>query len=133
MLFGKGGQSDVYAKDGLINNITFSIPGHTFGDFIMNPFKPDVNNDLLVTVVTNDGSFHFNHGEKHGDNFFTITTTGGEVVDSITIASLHGFEDLKQARVSDISGVSAVPEPSSLALLGSGFLGVAATLRRKLA
>src|SRR5215831_17808099 len=33
-LIGAGGQSDIDALDGLINNITISVPGHTFLDFI---------------------------------------------------------------------------------------------------
>lgn len=131
VLVGKGGQADIAAQDGLIYNITFAIPGHTFGDFIINPFKPTQNSDLLVMVTTNEGIFDFTYGSKKGDNFLTITTTAGDAIDSVTIDSVKGFEDLKQPRVSAISGVPT-PEPSSLALLGSGILGLAATLRRKL-
>src|SRR5580704_18094311 len=44
------GQAKVTALDGLVNDITFSVPGHTFQDFILNPFEPANNNDLMVTV-----------------------------------------------------------------------------------
>lgn len=131
-LIGSGGQSDVDAVDGLINDITMSVPGHTFLDAIINPFKPAATDGLTVTVTMSDSStFTFTYGDTHGENFLTITTSGGELISSVTIDSASGFQDLKQPRISGISGVTIVPEPSSMLLLGSGLLGLAGVLRRK--
>ncbi len=129
-LIASGGQSDVDAMDGLINNVTVTVPGHTFLDLIFNPFKPASANDLVVTAVTNDGTFTFTYGDTNGDNFLTIRTINGQTISSVTIDSASGFQDLKQPRISGISGVTIVPEPSSLLLLGSAVLGLAAVLRR---
>jgi hypothetical protein len=132
MLSAKGGQSDIDAADGFINDITISVVGHTFQDLIINPFKPASANDLMVTVVTNMGTFTLTYGDTHGNNFLTIETDGGQTISSVTIDSASGFQDLKQPRISGISGVTIVPEPSSMLLLGSGLLGVAMVVRRKL-
>src|SRR5215469_4459779 len=34
-----GGQADIDAVDGLVNDIMVATPGHTFLDLIINPFK----------------------------------------------------------------------------------------------
>ena len=130
-LVGSGGQADVDAMDGLINDITVTVPGHTFQDLIINPFKPASANDLMVTAVTNNGTFTFTYGDTHGNNFLTIETDGSQTISSVTIDSASGFQALKQPRISGISGVTIVPEPSSMLLLGSGLLGVAMVVRRK--
>jgi hypothetical protein len=128
------GQAKVTAADGLVNDLTITVPGHTFSDFILNPFDPAANNDLTISVTMSDGTvFTFGpYGSINGNNFLTITTTGGELISSVTIDSPGGFGDLRQPRVSGISGVTTVPEPSSLLLFGSGALGLIGVLRRKL-
>ena len=130
-LIGSGGQSDIDAADGLINNIRITASGHSFQDLIINPFKPTSDGDLVVTVITNTGPFHFTYGDIHGDNFLTITTSMGEVIDSVTINSINGFQGLKQTRISGVSA-GVIPEPSSMLLLGSGLLAVGVMIRRKL-
>ena len=110
----------VDAVSGSIKDITMSIPGFTFGDAIINPFKPGANGDLMVTVVTNDGSFMHTYGSDHGNNFLTITAGSGEVIDSVTVDSASGFQSLMQPRIS--GAIDPVPEPSTFLLVGSGLL-----------
>src|SRR5438477_2028391 len=44
------GQARITAADGHINNLTISLPGGTFGDLIINPFKGDGSATLTALV-----------------------------------------------------------------------------------
>ena len=80
-------QANVSASDGLVNVMTFTVPGHTFAGFIFNPFKPANNSDLNIVVTMSDGfTPDFGpYGSTNGNNFLTITTTGGEMIKSVTV------------------------------------------------
>lgn len=128
------GQANVEALTGLLNNITVSVPGGTFGDLIANPFQG--TGDVTVTAVTTMGTvFTFTYALENGENFVTITTSGGELLSSVTFNAPNGFDDLKQPRISGAALTPvgrSTPEPSSLVLLGSGFAGMMGIVRRKL-
>ena len=141
-LTGTGGQADIDALDGLLNNISITIPanspgcafalGCSFQDLIINPFKEAVNFGANITVVTKQGTFHDdNFGSDHGNNFLTITVGPGNAIFSVTIDSAAGFQDLKQTRISG-PYAEITPEPSTMLLVGSGVLLLAQGLRRKL-
>ena len=132
ILHAKGGQSDIDSlnPDKLIHNVTITVPGHTFDDLIINPFKDVADGDLHITVVANGVTIPtFTYGKMNGQNFLSITTANDEDMSSVEIVSDFGFQDLKQTR---ISGIAFIPEPSSMLLLGNGVLGLARMLRRKL-
>lgn len=123
-LLGKGGQSDIDAANGgVIQDLTITVPGHEFKDFIMNPFKDTTAGSITVDVFTTQGEEvdHFDNS-THGNNFLTIVATGTNEITKIEIKSPtgEGFHSFMQPRISGISGVTVVPEPSSLLLLGSG-------------
>jgi len=131
ILMGHGGQATVMAQDGLINDITITLPTTNFGGFIFNPFQPVNNDDLLVTVVDNMGMHYtFQYGSTNGNNFLTIVDNTGPDIQSITIDSVGGFQDLRQNRVGDLAS-QTIPEPSSFMLLGSGVIAVLGYARRR--
>jgi hypothetical protein len=134
------GQARVEASDGAVNDITITVPDGTYTDLIFNPFiggaHKAAGGATKVTVVANDGTFTFpGMGESYdltnGSNFLTIVATNNEYIKSTTIDSDGGFNDLRQIRISGISGGDVVPEPCTLALLGTGALPMLGVLRRR--
>jgi hypothetical protein len=116
-----------------VTDFTFTVPGHTFGDFIFNArFGTGTE---TVSVVTNDGTFTHDLALGNGENFLTITTAGGETISSVSVSAPGGFDQLQQPRVSGISGVTpppvSTPEPASIALLGVGLAGIGALRSRR--
>ena len=72
--------------------------------------------------------------DANGQNFFGIQAFEGAVINSVTVQALGNttFADINQWRVGGFSTPNSVPEPASLFLLGSGLVGAAGALRRRL-
>ncbi len=116
------GQARVEAADGLLNNITISVPGGTFHDIILNPFFGSGTANVSVVTSTN-ATFPFAYQLSNGQNFLTIVADPGTLIFSVTINAADGFTDLRQPR---ISGATVnVPEPASMFLFGIGLLATA--------
>lgn len=129
------GQAMVGASDGAVNNITIALAnGATYQDLIINPFLGGsvAAGPATVTVVASDGTFTFDYpgGLGNGENFLTITTSGGESIISTTIDASTGFDNLKQPRISGVAAAT-VPEPGSLLTLAGGVLALGLIKLRK--
>jgi hypothetical protein len=121
------GQARVEALDGLVNNISISIPNGTFTDVILNPFFGSGTADVTV-VTANNQTFTFSYTLTNGQNFLTIVADPGTSIFSVTINAPGGFTDLRQPRIS--GAASNVPEPATMLLFGSGLLGIGSAVRK---
>ena len=124
------GQARVEAQDGLLNNITISVPNGTFHDIILNPFFG--SGTANVTVVTaNNQVFNFAYALSNGENFLTIVANPGTAIFSVTISAPGGFTDLRQPRISGAALNTNVPEPATMLLLGFGLFGTATAIKKR--
>jgi hypothetical protein len=123
-----------------IDNMSISLAnGLTYGDLILDPH---ITNDcatcggtaaVTVTAETSGGivepPFSFTYALSKGENFLTITTTGGERILNTHITDPLNFSDMRQVRLSGLPG-TPIPEPSTYALMAIS-LGAITVLRKK--
>jgi len=114
---------------GLANNDTFTravfnINAATNGSVLIHVEGVNITGDFFEDDFTVDAN---------GQNFFTVTAINGQLITSISLTAINGatFQDVRQVRLGGSEIVETVPEPTSMLLLGSGLIGVAAGFRRR--
>jgi hypothetical protein len=140
-----GGQAVLVGGTGNIplRNVTVQLEnGATFTKLILNidvtnGLQPPTTVQFTVNYTLSGGQI-FNQVfsvDTNGQNFFGIQAAEGAVINSVTVQAMGNttFAEINQWRLGGFSQPgSEVPEPASLFLLGSGLVGTAGMVRRKL-
>jgi len=122
------------SPDVILTSLIFTpVNPNLFSDF---SFRAQLlaTGDVTITVVDNQTplTFSFVTFENRPDQDFTrigVHSLDGETIKTVTISS-DGFKEVKQINFSG-EGVTNVPEPTTMLLLGFGLVGLAGVGRFK--
>jgi hypothetical protein len=109
------------------NGLDITIPGFTFTELVFDDqLTPNANPSFTTTGFSgahvNDGSFTISEAADT-DKEYSITAVGG-AFDEVDIRSLTGFDEIKHIEVGGLQAIAAVPEPTSILILGTSALGL---------
>ena len=104
----------------ILNNLQTTIPGFFFSEAVFN-LDATANGSATINAFDQSGTqFSFLLPlSGSGQNFFTLTTAGGEEISRVAFTSTVGLADVAQIR---FGGLAAVPGP----IVGAGLPGLVA-------
>jgi hypothetical protein len=102
----------------ILNNLNTTIPGFDFSEAVFN-LDATANGSATINAFDQSGTlFSFLLPlSGSGQNFFTLTTAGGELISRVAFTSTVGLADVAQIR---FGGLAAVPGP----IAGAGLPGL---------
>lgn len=134
-----GGQARIESQDGAFDNLTTYIDPLATSAFTSLIFNINTTLGDTGTITINvqpigEALVSQSFAIAQGQNFFRIDAINGELIQSVNFLSTGlgiqsvSFDDVRQVR---IGGVSALPEPGVLGLVGMVLGAIGLTTRRR--
>jgi len=121
-----------------LTSLMFSLATGTFTNLEFNLFGSSDGGTAFFSGVDNLGNaFSFDNGGSgfdlgNGSNFFGFQGSGSTSIASFNININPGsIQDVRQIRLDETTGVGAVPEPATWALMLFGFGAIGMSMRRR--
>jgi len=126
------GQARITATDGSLNALEWHLSnltlGYDLGVFNINVPNQNDNPATSVTIYAydqNNTEFSQAFSLGNGQNFFTVDSDNVQSITSIRFVATGGtVDDVRQVRIEGVESITAVPEPSTWAMMILGFAGV---------
>jgi hypothetical protein len=95
--------------DGILNNLVTTIPGFFFDTAVFN-LDATANGTANISAFDQFGT-QFNFVlplSGSGQNFFTLNTTGGELISRVAFTTTVGLDDVQQVRFGETLAVPPI-------------------------
>jgi hypothetical protein len=118
--------------DGVLNNLTTTIPGFFFDQAVFN-LDATANGTANISAFDQVGTlFSFVLPlSGSGQNFFTLTTAGGELISRVAFTTTVGLDDVSQVRFGNLTTVPGPIAGAGLPGLIAACCGLLALARRR--
>jgi hypothetical protein len=140
------GQARVQASSGALTGVTIALsPGFAYQTLIFNPAVVGTvgaasTGTIVVTAAEPGGApnstFTFNNiALGNGNNFLTLSASGGEAIIRTAFSATPGVSDIRQVRLTGGAPIQQefvpTPEPVTMSLISAGLVGIGLIRRRK--